>query len=216
MTIRVLAVDDHALFLAGLRSLIGQEDDLTVVDQVHDGQAAVERARTLGPDVVLMDISMPELDGLEATRRIVATQPAPKVLCLSMHREKEFVEAAFRAGASGYMLKDGAVDELVHAIRSVAGGRAYLSPDVAAVVVAPYRTRGATARAAPLSRREGEVLRLLADGFSTKEIAGSLCLSVKTVATHRENLMRKLAIRSVAGLTRYAVREGLVSLSPEA
>ena len=216
MTIRLLMADDHALFSAGLRSLMAEHADLEVVGEVRDGRAAVERAIELEPDVVLMDISMPELDGLEGTRRIKELRPASKVLCLSMHADKEFVGAALRAGASGYLVKDGAVDELVRAIRVVANGRIYLSPEVAETVVASYRsTPRPTLRPAALSERECEVLRLLAEGLSTKEIAARLGLSVKTIASHREHLMQKLGIRSVAGLTRYAIRIGLVSLGAD-
>jgi len=212
MTIRVLMADDHALFSAGLRSLMGEHADLEVVGEARDGATAVERALALEPDIVLMDISMPGVDGLESTRRITGMRPSMRVLCLSMHADKEFVGAALRAGASGYLVKDGAVDELVRAIRVVANGRIYLSPEVAEAVVASYRSAGPSPPATALSERESEVLRLMAEGLSTKEIAARLELSVKTIASHRENLMEKLDIRSVAGLTRYAIRRGLVAL----
>lgn len=213
MSIRVLLVDDHQLFSNGIRALLEAHPDLEIAGEVSDGRSGVTASRDAAPDVVLMDLSMPDLNGVEATRQIRANQAGVKVLCLSMHSEPQFVQAAIGAGAAGYLLKDCALDELVRAIRSVAAGQAYLSPEVTGPVLESYRTEasGDGSAFALLTEREREVLQLIAEGHPTREIAERLFLSRKTVATHREHLMRKLDIHTVAGLTKYAIREGLTS-----
>lgn len=212
---RVVLADDHELFRSGLRALLERQEDLAVIGEVQDGRDAVRSARELGPDLVVMDVEMPGLNGIEATRQIVSEASGVRVLCLSMHASSRFVEAAFEAGAHGYLLKDSATDELVRAVRAVLSGRTYVSPAVGAAAVAPYGRNGLPAADSAftlLSGREREVLQLLAEGCSTSEIASRLCLSPKTIYFHREQMMEKLGIRSVAGLTRYAIQEGLTGL----
>jgi DNA-binding NarL/FixJ family response regulator len=213
MSIRVLLVDDHQLFLSGIRALLEAQPDLEIIEEVCDGRSAVTASRDAAPDVVLMDLSMPDLNGVDATRQICANQAGVKVLCLSMHSEPQFVRAALGAGAVGYLLKDCALEDLVRAIRIVAAGEAYLSPGVTGPVLESYRADRFVESSALslLTDREREVLQLIAEGHPTREIAERLFLSVKTVATHREHLMQKLDIHNIAGLTKYAIREGLTS-----
>lgn len=215
MRLRLLLADDHGMFREGLRALIEKQTDLEVVGEAANGREAVRLARDLTPTVVVMDVSMPDLGGVEATRRILKRSPKAKVIALSMHSDRRFVVEMLRAGAQGYLLKDCAYEELVCAIRTVAGGRVYLSPRIAGVVLEDCVRRAASEAAAPapaLTAREREVLQLLAEGHGTKQIAARLHVSTKTIDTHRHNIMNKLDIRSVAELTKYAVREGLTTL----
>ncbi len=215
MSIRILLADDHALFLQGLRALLEKEPDMVVTGEVRDGRDAVRAACAAPPNVILMDVTMPGLSGIEATRQIHAARPSVRVLCLSMHAERQFVAAALEAGAAGYLLKDCVLEELVQAIRHVHAGRCYLSPGVAGTVVEDYAAHLAGRKVSspiPLSSREREVLQRIAEGQSVKEIAGHLNLSVKTVGSHRERIMEKLDIHTVAGLTKYAIRRGLTSV----
>jgi DNA-binding NarL/FixJ family response regulator len=212
MSIRILLVDDHEIFADGLAALLAAEHDMHVVGTVADSHESLQRAVQDAPDVVVMDISMPGMNGIETTRRITKERPETKVLCLSMHGERRFVQAALEAGASGYVLKECALDEVALAIRTVGAGRTYLSPGVAGVVVDAMRDRRNgtdTSAFSVLTDRERAVLQLLAEGHSSKEIATRLHVSIKTVGTHREKIMSKLDINSVAGLTKYAIREGL-------
>ena len=214
MSIRVLLVDDHEMFLAGLEALLQRQQDMVVVGQVKDGMEAVKQARATKADVVVMDVSMAGMNGIEATREITSKLPGVKVLCLSMHAERRFVAAALDAGASGYLLKDNSFEELVDAIHTVKCNQVYLCRRVAGTVVEAYRAQrlqGESSVFSLLTRREREVLQLLAEGRSTKEIAARLSLSLKTVGTHRGHIMEKLSIHSVAGLTKYAIREGLTT-----
>lgn len=216
MTIRIVVVDDHAIVREGLRSLLDRESDITVVAEAADGNAATEAAREHVPDVVVMDISMAELNGIEATRRIIAESPSVRVLCLSLHAEEHLVSAMLEAGASGYVLKACAAAELVTAVRTVAAHETYLSPAVAGGVVRDYVAHRTAARAGEprLTGRELEVLQLLAEGHGTKDVAGRLSISPKTVSTHRENIMRKLDLHSVAALIKYAIRRGVATVDP--
>lgn len=219
MSIRVLIADDHQIVRDGLKSMLAKSLDVEVVGEAENGREAVSLARELGPDVVVMDIGMRELNGIDATRQIVDELAGTKVIALSMHSDRRYVSEMLAAGASGYLLKDGAFDELASAIRAVADGRAFLSQGVADTVLEDYRRQlsgspqtAPAGSARPLSGREREVLQLIAEGLSTKEIAARLHLSVKTVETHRRQIMEKLGIYNVAGLIKYAVREGLASL----
>lgn len=211
-TLRVLLADDHELVRAGLRALLRELPGVEVVGETGDGREAVERVRVLRPDVVLMDISMGGLNGLEATARIAAEVPGTRVIILSMHASDEYVRQALRAGASGYLIKNAATAELALALKAVAGGQVYLSPAVARPVVDDYLgARGTGDALAALTARQREILTLIAGGQSTKQIAALLGVSVKTVETHRTQLMDRLAIRDIPGLVRFAIRHGLVS-----
>jgi len=215
MSIRIIIADNHKIVLSGLRSLTEKEPDFEVIAEADNGRTAVRLSLELVPDLVVMDIAMPELNGIEATRQIIATHPGIKVIALSMHADKRYVMEMLKAGASGYLLKDNAYEELARAIHTVVGNRTYLSPQIAEIVIGDYVQ---LARAADgsvfslLSAREREVLQLLAEGNSTAGIADRLCISVKTVETYRQHIMEKLNIRSIAELTKYAIREGLTSL----
>jgi two-component system, NarL family, response regulator NreC len=215
--IRVLLVDDHAMFREGVRSLLEGEPDLEVVGEVEDGRAAVQTALTLAPDVVLMDITMPQLDGIEATRQIRAQNDAIKVLVLTMHDNEDVFFRSISAGASGYVLKRSGGLELMSAIRSTHEGNSYLSPLLAKALMSDYLQRGERAQDGPaqgrrLSAREQEILKLIAEGNSSREIAEMLDLSVKTVHNHRTRLMTKLDIHRNTDLVKYAIRLGMVQV----
>jgi len=218
MSSRILIVDDHALFREGLRLLIARNDNLQVVGEAGDGRTAVQLARELLPDLVVMDIGMPELNGIEATRQIRQETPSVRVIALSQHADRRFVKEMFKAGASGYLLKHCAFEELHAAFEAVLAGRTYVSSRIADHVLEDYLPdTPAACTASPISLsaltpREREVLQLLAEGKATTQIATRLHLSAKTIDTHRRNLMQKLNIDNIAELTKYAVREGLTSL----
>ncbi len=217
---RVLLVDDHLLVRAGLRTLLEQMPGIEVVGEASNGREALDLIKANPPDVVLMDITMAEMNGLVATAQITHDFPNIHILMLSMHATKEYVTQALQAGASGYLLKDAAPTELELAIRSVMRGEKYLSPAVSTHVIADYlqRATGTTNKSdaersssTPLTLRQREILQLIAEGNTTKEIAAKLTLSVKTVETHRTQLMERLDIHDIAGLVRYAIRIGLVT-----
>jgi DNA-binding NarL/FixJ family response regulator len=216
MTIRVLLADDHKIVREGLMSLLEKEPDIDVVAMADNGRTAVQLAGELKPDVAVLDIAMPEMNGIEATRRISRDDPEIKVLALSMHSARRFVTEALSAGAKGYLLKDCAAEELVRAIRTVAGNETYLSPKVAGLIVKDYLKHSPETTLSEnscLTNREREILQLIAEGESTKEIAFKIGVSIKTVETHRQQIMKKLNLHSVAELTRYAIREGLTPLN---
>jgi len=217
--IRVMIADDHTLVRAGMRALLAQVPEVEVIAEASDGREALQLIATHRPDVVLMDITMPGLNGLEATVRVVREFPQVRVIILSMHAVEEYVLQALHAGASGYLLKHAAPVELALAVKAVMRGETYLSPPISKVVIAQYlqRTRGernrSRAASAPykqLTSRQREILQLIAEGHTTKDIAQRLNLSVSTVETHRTELMQRLDIHDVAGLVRYAIRTGLV------
>lgn len=215
MSTRILLADDHTIVREGLKHLLAKEPDLEVIAEADNGRKAVHLARTVSPDIVVMDLSMPEMSGIEAMRELTALGLGIPVLALSMHSEKRFVVEALNAGAKGYLLKDCAFDELIVAIRSVISGRNYLSPGITGVIIDDYLTRLPDAVMSPLqalSPREQEVLARIADGGNTKEIAFALGISIKTVEAHRQQIMKKLAIFSVAELTKFAIREGLTGV----
>jgi DNA-binding NarL/FixJ family response regulator len=211
VTIRILIADDHGIVAEGLKSLAEAEADIEVVGIVADGREAVQHARESKPDVVIMDMSMPELNGADATRAILQNDPGCRVIVLSMYAEREYVRRALKAGAMGYVVKRSAAKELVDAIRAVHAGQRYLSPRVADVVI----EAGADDKddlLAKLSMREREVLQLLAEGNTGAEIARRLSLSQKTVETYRARLVEKLGIRDLPGLVRFAIQRGIVTL----
>jgi len=213
--IRVLLVDDHELMRQGLRSILEREKDVEVVGEAASGRAAVELARTLEPDVVVMDVAMKDSNGIEATRQLRSAWPDLKVIALSSHSDSRYVNAMLDAGACGYVLKANTFDDLRRALAAAQQGKSYLCPDVTeSVVGASLRklVREPEPSHASLSPREKEVLQLLAEGLSSPEIGQRLYIATNTVETHRRNVMRKLRIHSVADLTKYAIREGLTSL----
>ncbi|MBI5118477.1 response regulator transcription factor [Candidatus Poribacteria bacterium] len=217
MNLRVLLADDHRIMREGLKALLEKEPDINVVAEAGDGRTAFQLALDLRPDIVIMDVAMPGLNGIETTRKIATETTGVKVIALSMHSDRRFVAEMLKAGASGYLLKECALEELVRAIRAVISGQIYLSPQIAGDVVDHYVRQSpgsGTSAFSVLTAREREVLQLLAEGLGTKEMASNLNVSVKTVETHRQHIMEKLNIHSVADLVKYAVREGLTTLEP--
>ncbi|MDI6852896.1 MAG: response regulator transcription factor [Deltaproteobacteria bacterium] len=215
MSIRIIIADDHQIVRQGLSTLLAKEPDMEVVAEAENGRKVVQLAKELSPHIVIMDVNMPDLNGIEATRQILHASPAIKVIALSMHTDRRFVVNMLKAGASGYLLKDCAFEELSHAIRLVMANKTYLSPGVSDIVIKDYvqglSTPGSSAFSV-LTAREREVLQLMAEGKTTSQIAEHLHISVKTVETHRQQVMHKLGIHSIAELTKYAIREGLTSL----
>ena len=215
MTIRLLLVDDHRMMREGLRALLKEHAELAVVGEAEDGREAIEKARELRPDIVVMDLAMGELNGIDATRQLRAELPHVGVVALSTYTRDDYVLRVLEAGAAAYVTKISAHEELVEAIRAVARGRRFLSPEVTGAVVEAgiHGSRGAIRGAhVSLTRREREVLQLVAEGRTSGEIAARLDLSTRTVEQHRRHIMDKLDLRSVADLTKYAIREHLVSL----
>jgi DNA-binding NarL/FixJ family response regulator len=215
MKIQILLVDDHQMFREGLRSILERDHNLEVVGEASDGREAIELAAKLPlPNVVIMDIGMPGLNGVDATRQILATNPKAKVIALSAHSDRRFITAMLEAGASAYVLKEAAAEEILRAISAVHAGRKYISSEIVGSVVDGFISREAVEgirRFNILATREREVVQLLAEGMTSKEVATRLHISVKTVETHRRNIMNKLNVRSIASLTKFAIREGLTS-----
>ena len=217
MGIRILLADDHRIVIEGLKKLLEQEPDMEVVGETGNGLSAIEASRQLVPDIVIMDIGMPDLNGIEATRQISRECRGTKVIGLSMHSAESYVKQMLKAGAWGYLLKDCAGDELIVAVRTVAGGKKYLSPSAASIVLDSYVHEGPEEGGSAfgvLTQREREVLQLLAEGRTTKQIGRSLHISPKTVEAHRLRVMGKLNMNSIAKLTKYAVMEGLTQPEP--
>jgi two-component system response regulator NreC len=217
MTTRIILADDHKIVRDGLRALLEKQAGMEVVAEAENGRACVRLAKELSPDVVIIDIGMPDLNGIDATRQIMTEVPGIKVIALSMHSDRRFVAQMFKAGASAYLLKDCAFEELVRGVRAVLSGQTYLSPAIAGPVMSDYVRYLSTSDASGfsvLTSREREVLQLLAEGKTTRQIAGDLHVSIKTIETHRQQIMNKLDISSVADLIKYAIREGLTRLEP--
>ena len=215
MNIKVILADDHRIVREGLQRLLADVEGIEVIGEAENGRQTLQLVQKLKPDLVVMDISMPDLNGIEATQQILAKEKPPKIIALSMHTEKRFITEMLRAGAMGYLLKDCAREELALAINTVIRGKVYLSADIAGVVTKELTKMATTSESSPytaLSSREREILQLLAEGHGTKEIAQKLFVSVKTVETHRQNIMNKLDLHSIADLTKYAIREGITSL----
>ena len=212
--IRVLICDDHTILREGIRLLLNSQPDIEVVAEAVDGREAVDKARQAKPDIILMDIAMPLLNGLEATRQIKRILPDAKVVALTMYNDEEYVFQILKAGASGYLIKETATNELINAINSVRAGNPFFSPQISRKIMESYlkedeekKVRGESDK---LTNREKEVLQLIAEGYTNNEIANLMNISVKTVETHRAHIMSKLDIHDVAGLIKYAIRKGLV------
>ncbi|MFH1867324.1 MAG: response regulator transcription factor [Candidatus Omnitrophota bacterium] len=215
MKVRIILVDDHRIVREALKNLLSQDSTFDIVGEADDGWTAIELTRKLSPDLVIMDVGMPDLNGIEATRKIVAMSPNTNVLALSMHSDKRFVAQMFKAGAKGYILKDCAFEELLRAMRTVLADRIYISPGIAGGVVEnliQHSSKFDSSAFATLTQREREVLQVMTEGKTTKETASFFNVSVKTIETHRQQIMNKLNIHSIAELTKYAIREGITSL----
>lgn len=206
--LKVLLADDHPVVRSGLKGLIDAQDDMRVIGEVIDGSAAVQAAHDLRPDVVVMDVSMPGVGGVEATERIRRDVPSVRVLALTAHEDRGYLQLLLKAGASGYVLKRAAADDLVRAVRTVAAGGTYVDPSVAGQLVGNTGSVGGTEHAGELSERESEVLRLIAQGHAVKQIASRLDVSVRTVETYKARGMEKLGLATRAELVRFAVRQG--------
>lgn len=210
----VLLADDHEIVREGLRAMLQAQEDIEVVGEAENGRQIIKMTRQKNPDLVIMDIAMPDLNGIDATMALKEEFPDIRVIALSMHSDKRFVLGMLKAGASGYLLKECAFQELITAVRSVLSGGAYISPKIAGHVLSDYVQKSADKAASgieTLSGREREVLQLIAEGKSTKEIASSLNISVKTVETRRKGLMDKLGVKTIADLVKFAIREGMIS-----
>jgi len=215
MSIDIVLADDHKIVRDGLRALIEQQPDMKVVAEAEEGWTTLEKARKFSPDVVIMDIGMPDLNGIDATRQILSEMPDVKVIALSMHSDRGFVADMLRAGALGYLLKDCAFEELTCAIHTVIESRIYLSPEITDVVVEDYvyhLSKADLSGSSVLTPREREVLQLMSEGKTTSQIASRLNVSTKTIDTHRQQIMERLNLHSIAELTKYAIRAGLTFL----
>ena len=217
MSIKILLADDHKIVSDCLKPLINKQPDMMVVGEAENGRMVVALAQKLNPNVVIMDISMPDLNGIEATRQIIAKCPGVRIITLSMNSDRRYVTGMLNAGASGYLTKSCSFEELIRAVRAVAANKTYLSPDISDIVIKESLSRSSTEKSSvfsTLTMRECEVIQMLAEGKTVKQIAVKLCLGIKTIYTHREQIMKKLNIHSTADLTKYALREGMTSLKP--
>lgn len=213
MSVRIVLADDHPIMLEGLKALFERERDMEIVGLAHTGREAVRLVEKLVPDVVIMDVSMPDLNGIEATRKLLALDPAVKVIALTIHSDARYAVEMIKAGAKGYILKQCAYEEIKRAVRSVVKGEGYLSPGITGSVLGALIGQGPEAKSgvfSSLSSREREILQMLAEGKTSRSVAAQLNISIKTVDTHKANIMHKLGLNSVADLVRYAIREGVV------
>ena len=213
MTIKVLIADDHQLFREGLVNLISSAPDIEVIGEAKDGLEATKKAKKLKPDLILIDIGMPNMNGIEATKSIKRDDPGIKIIAVSMHSDRQFVKGVLEAGADGYLLKNCTYRQLIDAVQSVVSGKKYLSDDITEMVIQGYLDpEEESENKNDLSEREIEVLKLYAEGKSTREISERLFISVKTVGTHKQHIFEKLGIKSNADMIKYAIREGLIQL----
>jgi len=213
MSIRIVLADDHTIVRQGLRNLLEAHSDYRVIAEAEDGKSAIQLTNNLLPDLVIMDITMPDINGIDAARQISDRHPNIKIIALSMHSDRRFVTEMLDAGASGYLLKDCALEELTHAIQAVLSDQVYVSPAIANIVIQDLNEKlEQIDSSTSLSQKEQLVLRLLAEGINTKSTAAQLHVSIKTIETHRQHIMEKLGLHSIAELTKYAIRKGLTSL----
>ena len=214
MTTKVLIADDHQLFREGLVNLLSSAPDIDVIAEAEDGKDATEKTKKLKPDVLLIDIGMPHMNGIEATRVLKKDMPELKIIAVSMHSDRQFVKGILEAGADGYLLKNCTYRQLIDAIQSVKSGKKYLSDDITEMIIKGYLdpTETETESYTELSEREMEILKLYAEGKSTREISEKLFISVKTVGTHKQHILEKLGLKNNADLVKYAIKEGLIQL----
>jgi two-component system response regulator NreC len=209
----IVIAEDHTILRQGLRALLSSDPDFEVVGEAEDGRAAVRLVETLSPALLLMDLSMPKMTGMEAIAEIKKRSPDTRIVVLTVHKGEEYILSALKAGADGYVLKDAGHDELVRAVKNVLAGKRYLSPDISEKVIGGYLEGRRALKATPwdtLTQREREILKLIAEGYKNKEIAGHLFISLKTVEKHRSNLMRKLDLHNTAALTAFAMEKGII------
>jgi len=213
--VRIVIAEDHTILREGLRSLLSSEPNFEIVGEAEDGREAIKCVEKFRPDLILTDLSMPRMNGMEAIKEIKRQSPKTKVLVLTVHKAEEYILATFRAGANGYLLKDSTHAELVMAVKKVLSGKQYISPEISEKVIEGYLEGKKTLKSQTswetLTQREREILKLIAEGYKNKEIAEDLCISVKTVEKHRANLMEKLDLHSIQALTAFAIEKGLVS-----
>lgn len=213
MSIRILITDDHQLFREGIANLLSASTHIDIVGWAENGQQAIEKARKLKPDIVIMDLGLPIINGVDVTRFLNKELPATKVLVLSMHADKNYIKETLEAGAYGYLFKDCTYDQLIEAINTVYQGKKYLSNKITEVLIEDYLNKDAVSESIPeLSVREAEILKLIAEGKTTKEIADLLFISVKTVGTHKKHILENLQLKSTADIIKYAIKKGIVSL----
>ncbi|MDP3441472.1 MAG: response regulator transcription factor [Ignavibacteria bacterium] len=214
MTIRILITDDHQLFREGIANLLSASTHIEIVAQAENGQEAIEKAKKLKPDIVIMDLNLPVINGVDATRILHQELPKTKVLVLSMHAEKSYIKEALEAGAFGYLFKDCTYDQLIEAINTVYQGKKYLSAKITEVLIHDYLSKEEEVHdnSEELSERESEILKLMAEGKLTREISDMLFISVKTVGTHKQHILEKLNLKSTADLIKYAIKKGIVGL----
>jgi DNA-binding NarL/FixJ family response regulator len=214
MPIKILIADDHQLFREGLITLLSESQEIEILAQTDNGKQTIDKAKKLNPDIVIMDIGMPLINGIEATGILHVEAPGIKVIALTMHAEKHFIKGMLEAGAYGYLFKNCAYDELIEAIHTVYSGKKYLSNDITEVIIHDYigQEKAAHSNETQLSEREQEILKLIAEGKSSREISDTLFISVKTVGTHKQHILEKLNLNSTADLVKYAIKKGLISL----
>lgn len=214
MAIRIIIADDHQLFREGLANLLADTNDIEILAQAENGRDAFNKARELNPDVIIMDIGMPVMDGVEATRQLIKELPKAKVVALSMHAEKQYIKGMFEAGASGYLFKNCAYDELIRAIRTVHNGKKYLSERITEIMISDYlgKEEDLPVTDSELTERESEILKLIAEGVSTSDISDRLFVSIKTIGTHKQHILEKLNLKTTTDLVKYAIKKGIISL----
>jgi DNA-binding NarL/FixJ family response regulator len=214
MAIRILIADDHQLFREGLVNLISRSSEMEIIGQAENGREVIEMAAELKPEVILMDIGMPEINGIDATRIIKKNHPNIKIVALSMHSDRQYIKGMLEAGASGYLLKNSTVDQAIEAVKLVNGGKKYLSTDITEALIENYlgKDKQSFIESTDLTQRELEILKLYAEGKETREIAKMLYLSVKTIGTHRQNILEKLGLRNTADMVKFALKHEIIDL----